>query len=335
MNCSVKIFRRLPYITSENDQKNFGALQFQDLWTIKNKYFETIVHSILASLICIYKKPDIVHIHNIGPALVLPLLKTFNIKAIVTYHSPNYLHSKWNMFARLLLKTAEKIVERFSDKIIFVSEKQRRLSAGKNTEYIPNGVEINVSSINSDYLLQIGALDKKYILAVGRFSQEKGLNLLVKAFQTIETDCRLVIAGDADHETKYSKHLKQMIDQDKRIIRTGYITGDPLNQLFSHAELFVLPSYHEGHPIALLEAMSYGLSVLVSDIPANLEVNLSPKRYFKCGNVNDLKNKMEYCLVNKITEKEKAHFRSQIEEKYNWKKIAEQTIEVYEDTLAR
>lgn len=113
----------------------------------------------------------------------------------------------------------------------------------------------------------------------------------VKAFGEIENknDYNLVIAGDADHETKYNIKLKQLIDENDRIIRTGYITGDDLNQVFSNARLFVLPSFHEGLPIALLEAMSYGLSVLVSDIPAKLEVNLNKKRYFKCGNIEDLR----------------------------------------------
>ena len=101
----------------------------------------------------------------------------------------------------------------------------------------------------------------------------------------------MVIAGDADHETEHSRNLRQMAAEDDRIILTGYITGEPLNQVYSHACLLVLPSYHEGLPIALLEAMSYGLPVLVSDIPANKEVDLPGERYFKCGDIDDLKEK--------------------------------------------
>ena len=125
------------------------------------------------------------------------------------------------------------------------------------------------------------------------------------------------------------------MDADDNIIGTGYITGEPLNQLFTHAGLFVLPSFHEGLPIALLEAMSYGLSVLVSDIPANLEVCLSKERYFKCGDMDDLKEKIDYHLANLISPDEKSIFRSRIEETYNWKKIAAQTIKVYEKALAK
>ena len=79
--------------------------------------------------------------------------------------------------------------------------------------------------------------------------------------------------------------------------------------------------------------MSYGLPVLGSDIPANREVDLPAERYFKCGNVNDLRNKMEMLLNKDLTEIEKRDLRRQIAEKYNWDRIAELTIAVYKKAL--
>ncbi len=142
-----------------------------------------------------------------------------------------------------------------------------------------------------------------------------------------------MIAGDADHDSPYSRKLKESAKQDSRIILTGFITGEELNQVFSHAQLFVLPSYHEGLPIALLEAMSYTLPVLVSDIPANKEVALSHERFYKCGDVEELLEKMRVLLKKGLSESDEQDYRLQIVEKYNWLKIAEQTVKVYEKAL--
>jgi glycosyltransferase involved in cell wall biosynthesis len=161
----------------------------------------------------------------------------------------------------------------------------------RESNLIYNGVNLPEKSKGTDFLSRIGVYPDRYILAVARFVPEKGLHDLINAFKALEGDYNLVIAGDADYETDYSTNLRQMAADDDRIILTGYITGEPLNQVYTHARLFVLPSYHEGLPIALLEAMSYGLPVLVSNIPANKEVELPAERYFRCGDVDDLKEK--------------------------------------------
>jgi glycosyltransferase involved in cell wall biosynthesis len=127
--------------------------------------------------------------------------------------------------------------------------------------------------------------------------------------------------------------LKEKARENGNIILTGFVSGEPLRELYSHARLFVLPSYYEGLPIVLLEAMSYGLPVLVSDIPANKEVKLSAERYFRCGDVDDLKKKMGVLLEKGLPEKEQQEMSDQIEKKYNWDKIAEQTILVYTKAL--
>jgi glycosyltransferase involved in cell wall biosynthesis len=332
---NVVVFRRTPYVKTENQVYEYTNLYMRDIWTIKAKSFEAITHSFIAAIISILERPDIVHVHNIGPSLVLPLLKLGGLKTIVTYHSPNYLHSKWSPLARRILKIGEHFVTLFADQVIFVSSTQLEKISCVNKSYIPNGTFRPTVSSSAEYLNKIGIKSNYYMLAVARFVPEKGLHDLIEAFSSLEIPYKLVIAGDADHETAYSQTLRQMAAKDPRIVLTGYITDEPLNQLYTHARLFVLPSYHEGLPIVLLEAMSYGLPVLVSDIPANKEVELPDDRYFKCGDVVDLKEKLSMLLERDLSLSEREDIRKQVEEKYNWETIADQTIDVYRKALRK
>lgn len=331
----VTVFRRKPYVSINATTSGEYGIVFRDLWTIRNKYLETLVHSFQAAFICLFKRPDLVHIHNIGPALVLPLLKLAGLKVLVTYHSDNYNHEKWGIVARNILKAGEWLVGRMADRIIVVSKRQVTLFDNKSRVInIPNGVTIRETP-TSTIISQPGVSKGQYILAVARFVPEKGLDLLVNAFRSYNGDLKLVIAGDADHETTYSRDLKQQMSRDSRIIGTGYITGDRLTWLFSNARLFVLPSRHEGLPIALLEALGYGLPVLASDIPANKELELPDERYFKAGDAQDILCKLETETLADImmSQEEKERQKKRISESYDWNIVAEKTLDVYKGMM--
>lgn len=299
----------------------------------KNKFFEAIIHTSLALLKARRYNPDLIHIHSIGPALMIPFARLLGFKVVFTHHGPDYKRQKWGITAKLVLRLGELAGCLFANKIIAISREIKdnvKKQSNRNAELIYNGVSFPMTCPNTDFLNKIQIKSGKYFLAVARFVPEKGLHDLIHAFKRIKSDFHLVIAGEADHATEYSNKLKLEAETDPRIILTGYIKGEPLHQLYTHAGLFILPSYHEGLPISLLEAMSYGLPILASDIRPNLEVALPPHRYFQCGNVNDLKNKMAFLSMQMISEEEKHNLLSLISEKYNWEKIAEQTAEVYE-----
>jgi len=329
----VTIATRRPYVT--RFFKTWRHIELEHLFTPRIKSFEAIVHTFLAVLTAWRKGADIVHIHTVGPGLVVPFARILGLKVVFTNHGPDYDRQKWGCIARAMLRLGEYMGGRFADEVIVISATIGdiiRKRCGRQPVLIPNGVEIPEKSAANDYLEKIGVRPGGYILAVSRFVPEKGLDLLIEAFKGAATDLKLVIAGDADHVTRYSQSLKKEMAQDRVIVGTGYITGDALNQVYSHARLFVLPSYHEGLPIALLEAMSYGLPVLVSDIPANKEVDLPAERYFRRGDVVDLKKKMKALLQKGLSAEEQKTIRGEIEKKYNWDKIAQQTIEVYRKT---
>jgi glycosyltransferase involved in cell wall biosynthesis len=327
---------RTPYVTER--RKEWQKVSLAHIYAPRKKSLEAIVHTFLAVLKARSLHPDIVHIHAVGPGLLVPFARLLGLKVVFTSHGPDYDRQKWGWAGKTMLRLGEYLGGRWANEVIVISRVIAdiiRDRCGREANLVYNGVVLPEKSGRTDYLDILGVKPGRYILAVARLVPEKGLHDLLAAFKGVCGDYRLVIAGDADHETDYSRDLKKAAAVDARVVLTGYITGEPLRQVFSHARLFCLPSYHEGLPIALLEAMSYGLPVLVSDIPANKEVALPLERYFKCGNVADLTQQLGSLLEKEITPAEQMEYRRQIEEKYNWGKIAEQTVRVYEKVLGR
>jgi glycosyltransferase involved in cell wall biosynthesis len=324
--CQVTVFRRSPYVL--NKIKKFDNISFRDLPSTKIPGFEALYHSFLASVICVFKRPDIVHVHNIGPGFFIPFLKLAGLKVVLTYHSPNYEHTKWSAFSRLLLKFSEFMSVKFSDRVIFVSLYQKeKLGDKANYVHINNGVRLILPVKNDDYIKELQLQKKKYILAVGRFVEEKGFDLLINAYSNLKNkEFRLVIAGDSDHETAYSTRLKKMA-KIHNVVLPGFVRGEKLQQLYTHCGLFVLSSYNEGQPLSLLEAMSCNLPVLASDIPATLQVSLPADSYFRSGDEDSLTEKLEQKLQSDLTG------ISYDMTQYNWNHIAIQTKELYEQLL--
>ncbi len=325
-DCRFIVFRRKAYVHS---QETYPNITFRDLPSTTVKGLEAVLHSFLATCCCIYYRPDLVHIHNIGPALFSPLLRLFGIKVVLTYHSPNYEHKKWGRVARSILRLSEKIALNTSNAIIFVNKFQMGKYGDKvrrKSYYIPNGIPKVVPSCKTDYIEQLGLTPQKYVLGVGRITPEKGFECLVKAFaRTEDHGFKLVIAGGVETESSYLKELKGLIAPE-RVVFTGYVYGEKLNQLYTHAALYVLSSYNEGFPLVLLEAMGYGLDVLVSDIPATHLVDLPAEDYFEKGNSSELAVKLDGKLVHPA--KKEYDLRE-----YNWDRIVQQVAEVYHSVL--
>ena len=337
LGCEVIVFTRKPYV--KNNIKEYKGVKLVALPAFRHKSLEAFLHTFLGVFVALRYKPDILHIQAIGPSLFTPLARILGMKVVVTSHGPNYKHLKWGKFAKLVLRLCEFLGVVFANEVIAITKiiaDEIEKKYKRKITIIPNGVIISPIATSKNALIIYNLEKRKYILTVGRFVPEKGFHDLIDGFNMLQSpNYRLVIVGDADHEDKYSLGLKEKARENSNIVLTGFISGEPLHQLYSHAGLFVLPSYYEGLPIVLLEALSYGLPVLVSDIPANKEVELPAERYFRCGDIHDLKEKMEILLEKKLSEEEQQEIRKQIENKYNWDKIAQQTIQVYKKALVR
>ena len=274
---------------------------------------------------------DIVHFHAEGPALMCWLPRLFGKKCIVTIHGLDWKREKWGKLASWYIRLGEKAAARYADQIIVLNEETRRYfeeTYGRKTVYIPTGVSSPV--IRGARLIREkwGLSKDSYLLFLGRLVPEKGIHYLLEAFRKVPTEKKLVIAGAASQTAAYEKSLKR--NGDGRIIFTGFVQGEELEELYSNAYLYCLPSDLEGMPLSLLEAMSYGNCCLVSSISACTSVVEEKAEIFEKGNVEDLRKKLKSLL--KDAEKVAAYRQGAaafIGGKYSWERAAEQTFSLY------
>lgn len=331
MGHDVTIVRRTPYTETSPGLKEYEGVKLVDVYAPRKKSVEAVVHTALAAIKARRLNPDILHVHAIGPGLMVPFARLMGMKVVSTNHGPDYDRQKWGRLAKTALKTGERMSARWSNKVIVISKVIANILASRygrtDTELIFNGVEVPVKSARTDYISSLGLEPGKYVVAVGRFVEEKGFHDLIAAFAKVSPQgFRLAIAGDADHEDAYSRSLKELARKHD-VVLTGFIRGEKMNQLMTNAALFCLPSYHEGLPIVLLEAMSYGVDVAVSDIPANLLPALEDKDFYPVGDVDALAALLQRKLDNNATP------RVYDLSPYNWDNIARQTVELYQRVL--
>jgi glycosyltransferase involved in cell wall biosynthesis len=333
--CDITVFTRKLYVAP--NLYKYQGVALTPISCPKNKYFETFIHTFK----CVNKarklKPDILHIHAIGPSVFTPLARLFGMKVVVTHHGPDYKRKKWPLPAKAFLRFCEWIGMTFANEIIVIDSNiadDIKRKFGRNAAVIPNGVEIPLPADTDITLEKWGLQKKKYILAVGRFVPEKGFDDLIDAFNKGDFgDWKLVIAGGAQHEDRYSRSLKEKAAKNNNIILTGFLTGQYLHELYSYAGLFVLPSYYEGLPMVLLEAMSYGLSCIASDIPANRGMELSDDRFFRAGDIHGLTKRIKEFINKPWEEERKKEQIEMIAEKYNWDNIVVGTLKVYKQVM--
>ena len=324
------LIRRKDYV--RDSLTEWKGVKLVDISAPKRKSYEAVVHTFRAVNKAKKLGADVVHIHAIGPALLVPYAKMLGMKVVFTHHGPDYDRDKWGFAAKTILKLGERMGCRFADEVIVISDVIRNLvkqkyGRTKNVHLIHNGVSAPDVCDFPEYFEELGIEKDRYILGMCRFVPEKNLHHLVEAFSRIDAKgCKLVLAGDTDFEDDYSRSLKETATKNG-VVLTGFIKGRKLHSLLTNCRCYCLPSSHEGLPIALLEAMSYGAEVIVSDIPANLEVSLREENYFHVGDVDSLAEKLQAVISRPVE-----HVGYDMT-KYDWEKIANETADVYKGTV--
>jgi len=327
---------RTPYV-SRNCGAEWKGVRLCRLWTVRSTYLEALVHSFVCALVAIFRRPELVHIHGIGPALVTPLVRLAGIPVVVTHHGSDYEREKWGRAARAVLRLGEASGMRFASRRIAISQSVGTLvrsKYGRDCDVIPNGVALPELPAMAERVQTLGLVPGRYILTVGRLVAEKRQLDLVRAFAAARPPgWKLVIVGQADHGSGYAQRLLSEAASTKNVVMAGFRTGEDLHQLYAHAGLFVLASSHEGLPIALLEAMSYGIPVLVSDIAANLEVVNDAACAFHAGDVEELAARIGVATASRPAKLDREPSRRECVLRYGWDAIARQTAAVYDELL--
>ena len=341
MGEDVALIRRASYVN--DGLTEWKGVKLVDIATPKKKSFEAIVHTFRAINKAKRLGAEVLHVHAIGPALLVPYARLLGMKVVFTHHGPDYDRDKWGKAAKMVLKLGERMGCMFANEVIVISDVIKNLIARKygrkeHVHLIYNGVPSPEICDYPEYFEELGIEKGKYILGMCRFVPEKNLHHLVSAFGEMVKGLngemvkglngeevkglKLVLAGDTDFEDEYSRGLKEMARKNG-VVLTGFIKGRKLHSLLTNCRCYCLPSSHEGLPIALLEAMSYKVPVVVSDIPANLEVGLPKEDYFLCGDVKALAEKLRE-VVSKPLKPVDYDMG-----KYDWDKIAKQVDDVY------
>ncbi len=316
-----------------DDRTSYKGVKIKKAWTINLRGLAAATSSVCASIAAGLGRYDVVHVHAEGPCLMCGFLKACGKRVIVTVHGLDHKRAKWGRFASWYIMHGEMAAVKHADEIIVLSKAVQDYFMelyGRRTVLIPNGVDEAVISA-PDIIKDKWDLTKDgYILYLGRIVPEKGIHYLIEAYRNIRTDKKLVIAGGASDTDGYFNRIKDMAASADNIIFTGFVQGETLNELYSNAYLYCLPSDLEGMPLSLLEAMSFGNACLTSDIPECADVTNGRGVTFRKGDVSDLTAKLtDLCSDRASVEALKSQAATYITDRYNWNDVIKHTLELY------
>lgn len=322
---------------SEYDEKKalsaYRGVRLKKAWTVDKRGLAAMTASVSAAVCTAFGRYDVVHIHAEGPAFMCWLPKLLGKKVIVTIHGLDWARAKWGRFASWYIKSGEKNAAKYADQIIVLSAAVQayfRDTYGRETAFIPNGVVKPEAKAAEEITKRWGLRKDDYVLFLGRLVPEKGIHYLIEAWKGVSTAKKLVIAGGSSDTAEYMNVLKEQAGD--QVIFTGFQQGRVLEELYSNAYIYVLPSDLEGMPLSLLEAMSYGNCCLVSSIPECAQVVEDHAAVFEKGNADDLRDRLQRLIdCPDEVKRYKDGASAFICGKYSWDDVVDKTLDLYRE----
>ena len=311
----------------------YKGVRLVNVFTVNRRGLAALTSSLSGTLRAAFGPYDVVHIHAEGPAFLCWLPRLLGKRVVVTVHGLDHMRAKWGRLATAYIRMGEHAAVRHAHSIIVLSESVRRYfleTYGRKTVLIPNGASPALPRPAEEIARTYGLGTDGYILFLGRLVPEKGLLYLLRAFRDVKTDKRLVIAGGSSDTDDFVGQIEALARQDDRVLLTGFVQGRTLEELYSNAYVYCLPSDLEGMPLSLLEAMSYGCCCLTSDIPECAAVVGDHAVTFRRGDTDDLRDRLQWlCDDASAVRRYRAGAAAYITEKYKWDDVADRTLAVY------
>lgn len=334
----VSVFCRRNYTNGRRPSYRGVKLLYSP--TYPSKHLEAALHSGLSSARTVGRGFDIVHYHAIGPGLWSPIPRWLSrAKVVQTIHGLDQDRAKWGSLARKVLRAGDWLSKRVPDALIVVGAYllDHYRDRPRLTVHIPNGVTVDPKR-DEAVLHRFGLTPGGYALFVGRLIPEKAVDQLICAFSRIATSNRLVVVGGSSFTHQYEAKLRELAETDPRVVLPGYVYGAELASLYANGAVYVQPSLLEGLPLTVLEAMSCGLPIVLSDIPAHLEILPDARpggRLFPAGDIDALATALADALgAAKDDRKAALEAGEQVRGRYSWDAVTDQTEELYARVIA-
>lgn len=318
---------------AESCERMVDGVRVVPVKTIDKKGLAALSSSYFATLAAIKDRPDVIHYHAEGPCVPLPLARHAGIRTVATIHGLDWQRAKWGRLASTYIKMGEKAAATKADGFVVLSKSAQSYFQdvyGRTATFIPNGIEPKQPRPVKQIKEKWGLDANSYLLYLGRLVPEKRPELLIKAFKELDTDKRLVIAGGSSDTSEYEASLRDAAQGDPHVLFTGFVNGEPLEELYSNCYAYVLPSDVEGMPMSLLEAMAFGRCCVTSDIPECADVLADNGVTFEKGSPDSLRAALRGLLADaghagSLGAAAKAH----VEKTYNWDSVVERTLDIY------
>jgi glycosyltransferase involved in cell wall biosynthesis len=324
------------YCRSHNstvDARTYKGMRRVTLPSVNTFQLDTISHSVLAALhVRLRNSADVVHFHGLGNGLVLPLLWGSGKRTVVTIDGPDWTRPKWGRLARLALRIGASCCVKWADELIIdnhPSINYFRKHYGVRGTYIPYGANRDRPR-QTGYLQGLGLAPRRYVLFVGALVPDKGPDLLIKAYQGVQTDLPLVVVGDSPFAASYGDLVRDLAARDPRIMMLGYVRGHNYRELVHHAGIYVHPLRSDGTSPALLQALGSGNCIVVNSVPETLSAVGDAAVSFRRNDPLDLAAKLQMLLSEPaLVDEYRKRALELAAREYDWDRVTEAHLAVY------